>query len=46
MEAQPWYRGTFFWLWRADPTSGGFADNSPIPNAKEAAAAIANLWLA
>jgi len=44
IEAQPWYVGGWYWLWRADPTSGGTSDPSPTPWAKEASAAIAALW--
>ena len=45
IEAQPWFVGGWWWLWRADPTAGGTSDPSPTPWAKEASAAIAALWL-
>ena len=45
IEAQPWYVGGWYWLWRADPTAGGTSDPSPTPWAKEASAAIASLWV-
>ena len=44
LEAQPWYEGTWFWLWRTDPTAGGPSDNSPVPWAKESGLAISELW--
>jgi hypothetical protein len=45
LESFPWFQGWFFWLWRADPTSGGLSDYSPTPWGKESSVAIANLWL-
>ena len=45
VESQPWYLGSFFWFWRADPTAGGLSDPSAIPWATEATAAIAKMWL-
>ena len=44
LEAQPWFAGAWFWLWRADPTAGGLSDNSPVPWAKQSAVAISQLW--
>jgi hypothetical protein len=45
-EAQPWYVGSFFWLWRADPTAGGNSDSSPVVWGKtETLQAIRELWL-
>jgi len=44
VEAQPWFGGTWFWLWRADPTAGGASDNAPTPWAKDSGTAIAQLW--
>lgn len=43
-EAQPWYAGAWFWLWRADPTAGGPSDASPTPWGKESGGRIAQLW--
>ena len=45
IEAKPYFAGGWWWLWRADPTSGGTSDHSPSPWAKEASAAIAAQWL-
>lgn len=45
LESFPWFGGSFFWLWRSDPTSGGLSDYSPTPWGKESSVAIANLWL-
>jgi len=45
-EAQPWYAGAFFWLWRADPTAGGGSDASPVVWGKsETMAVIMRHWL-
>ena len=43
-EAAEWYAGTFFWLWRADPTAGGPSDASPVVWGKPAAVTLISLW--
>lgn len=33
---QPWFAGVFWWLWHADPTSGGTSDSDFTPHGKPA----------
>ena len=36
LAAQPWFQGTYWWLWSTDPTAGGLNDTSYTPQGKPA----------
>lgn len=40
----PWYGGAYVWMWRADPTAGGTADDSFTPHGKPGAAVLSAFW--
>jgi hypothetical protein len=43
-DANTWFDGTFWWLWRADPSAGGLSDDGFTVTGKPAAAVIEEAW--
>ena len=44
LEQQDFFAGSYFWLFRADPTAGGASDNSAVVWGKRSAVAISEMW--
>ena len=41
---EPWYLGTYLWMWRADSSAGGTADDSFTPAGKPAVSVLHHYW--
>lgn len=42
--SEPWYLGTYLWMWRADSSAGGTADDSFTPAGKPAIGVLHHYW--